>query len=101
VQTILSNFGKKIKFLQPSHIERGQGTAFRGEVSPFPPAPCSPAFSPLPALVRKDAHLIWHVNDNEKIMQLDDPADNKLEIFSKQKYKILTWRIGLLLLLKC
>ncbi|MEH2437325.1 MAG: hypothetical protein V7K25_24340 [Nostoc sp.] len=57
----------------------GQGAGSRGErgnfyflFSPLRPSPCCFASSPLPALIRKDAHLVWHVNDNEKIMQLDE-----------------------------
>ncbi|MCC5662445.1 hypothetical protein LC653_00475 [Nostoc sp. CHAB 5784] len=77
MQTILSNFGKKVKFLQPSHIQRGnrqRGTKLGAEgkevififYSLFCPLP--------PAFIDKYAHLSWDVNENEKIMQFDERA---------------------------
>jgi len=84
VQRILINFGKKIKLLHLSHIQRGKRNKCREQGAegkevififyslpcPLHPDPCSLTSSPLPAPVGKYAYLYCDVNINEIFMQL-------------------------------
>lgn len=66
MQTILINFGKKIKFLQSSHEGDEDDLDNQGKEVFTSPSPLTP--------LGMIAHLNTHVNSNEKYTQLDERA---------------------------